>query len=123
MSESSQSSQGTEGSQASNSGNSGNSGGGQMSKWSDVISKVLDKLIGKDLQVTYTFDNLEIDIPQARGPNGKELGSAKWKIDGKIVISTELTKGSGLNASSIGTGSSGVSSARSVNDLTANELT
>ncbi len=116
----SESSQGSQGNQSSN---SDNSGGGQMSKWSETISKVLDKLIGKDLEVTYTFDNLEIDIPKAQGPNGKELGSAKWKIDGKIVISTELTKGSGLNASSIGTGSSGVSSARSVNDLTANELT
>jgi len=113
----SESSQGSQGNQSSN---SGNSGGGQMSKWSETISKVLDKLIGKDLEVTYTFDNLEIDIPKAQGPNGKDLGSAKWRIDGKIVISTELTKGSEFNTSSIGSG--GGSGTRSPNNLTTNEL-
>ncbi len=61
-------------------------------KWSDVVSKFLDKIIGKDLQVTYTFDNLEIEIPKAYGPSGREIGGAKWRIDGKIVISTELIK-------------------------------
>jgi hypothetical protein len=34
---------------------------------------------------------LEIDIPSARGPGGKELGGAKWVIDGKINISTTST--------------------------------
>jgi hypothetical protein len=115
----SESSQGSQGNQSSN---SGNSGGGQMSKWSETISKVLDKLIGKDLEVTYTFDNLEIDIPKAQGPNGKDLGSAKWRIDGKIVISTELTKGSEFNNSSIGSGGGSGSGTRSPNNLTTNEL-
>ncbi len=117
MSESSQDSQGSQGNQSSK---SGNSGGGQMSKWSETISKVLDKLIGKDLEVTYTFDNLEIDIPKAQGPNGKDLGSAKWKIDGKIIISTELTKGSESNTSGIGTGDE--SGTGSLNNLTRNKL-
>ena len=42
------------------------------------------------MEVTYDFDNLEIDIPKATGPEGKELGSAKWKINGKFIISTQL---------------------------------
>jgi len=42
------------------------------------------------LQVTYSFDNLEIEIPKAYGPDGRQLGGAKWKVDGKITISTEL---------------------------------
>ena len=42
------------------------------------------------MAVTYEFSNLEIDMPRASGPGGKEIGSAKWKIDGKFVISTEL---------------------------------
>jgi hypothetical protein len=33
---------------------------------------------------------LEIDVPKATGPNGQELGSAKWNINGKIVISSEV---------------------------------
>lgn len=60
------------------------------SQWSELISGIIDKLTGKDLQVTYSFDNLEIEIPKAYGPDGKQLGGAKWKVDGKITISTEL---------------------------------
>lgn len=60
------------------------------SQWSELISGIIDKLTGKDLQVTYSFENLEIEIPAAYGPGGKQLGGAKWKVDGKITISTEL---------------------------------
>jgi hypothetical protein len=60
------------------------------SKWSDLIKELVDKLTGKDMAVTYEFKNLEIVMPRASGPGGKEIGSAKWKINGKFVISTEL---------------------------------
>lgn len=55
-----------------------------------VVSQLVDKLTGKDLAITYEFDNLQIDIPKATGPDGKEIGSAEWKVSGKIVISSEL---------------------------------
>ena len=58
--------------------------------WTELVSQLIDKLTGKDLAITYEFDGLEIEIPKATGPGGKEIGSAKWKIDGKIVISTEV---------------------------------
>lgn len=61
-----------------------------LSEWSDMISKVIDKLTGKDLEVTYTFDDVEIEIQRANGSEGKHNAGAKWKIDGKITISTEL---------------------------------
>ncbi|HJU78652.1 MAG TPA: hypothetical protein VJ599_03700 [Nitrososphaeraceae archaeon] len=61
-----------------------------ISNWSDVVGDIVDKLTGKDMEVTYNFDNLEVDIPKATGPEGKELGSAKWKINGKFIISTQL---------------------------------
>lgn len=61
-----------------------------VSNWSDIVRDIVDKLTGKDMEVTYDFDNLEVDIPKATGPEGKELGSAKWKINGKFIISTQL---------------------------------
>ena len=61
-----------------------------ISHWSDVVSDIIDKLTGKDMEVTYDFDNLDIDMPKATGPEGKEIGSAKWKINGKFIISTQL---------------------------------
>lgn len=61
-----------------------------VSNWSDIVRDIVDKLTGKDMEVTYDFDNLEVDIPKATGPEGKELVSAKWKINGKFIISTQL---------------------------------
>jgi hypothetical protein len=60
------------------------------SKWTEMFKELVDKLTGKDMAVTYEFINLEIDMPKASGPGGQDLGSAKWKINGKFVISTKL---------------------------------
>src|SRR5919112_1061392 len=74
------------------------------SNMSEIVTKLIEKLVSKDVAVTYTFDHLQIDVPQARGPGGKELGGAKWVIDGKITITSTSAKGS-INKDSI-TGSS-----------------
>lgn len=86
MSEFSQSS-----SSSSEQGNGGSQKGSQMTQ---MVEKILDKLVSKDVAVTYTFDHLQIDVPQARGPGGKDLGGAKWIVDGKIVIATTSTSSS-----------------------------
>ncbi len=82
----------------------GSNNNSKASNWSEVITKIIDKLVKEDVSVMYTFDHLEIDVPQARGPGGKELGGAKWVIDGKITITSTSAKGS-INKESI-TGSS-----------------
>ena len=61
----------------------------QTSNWVDLISALFDRLTGKEAIVTYEFDNLIIDIPRASGTGGKELGSAKWTINGKLIIKAE----------------------------------
>lgn len=60
------------------------------SHWSDILKEVVDKLTGKNMDVTYNFENFEIDVPKATGPDGRNLGSAKWKINGKFIFSTQL---------------------------------
>jgi hypothetical protein len=70
--------------------NEDNNANGSISNWSDVVKDIVDKLTGKDMEVTYDFENLQIDMPKATGPEGRELGSAKWKINGKFTISTQL---------------------------------
>lgn len=62
------------------------------SQWAEIIGQLFDRLTGKGASVTYSFDNLVIDIPKAQGPNGQDLGSAKWTINGKIVITAEAHK-------------------------------
>jgi hypothetical protein len=61
------------------------------SQWADILKEVVDKLTGKNMEVTYNFQNFEIDIPKATGPEGKELGSAKWRLDGKFTLTTQLS--------------------------------
>jgi protein subunit release factor B len=62
------------------------------SQWAEVIGQVLDKITGKNMSMTYNFDNLVIDIPRAEGPGGQSIGSAKWTINGRLIITTEAHK-------------------------------
>jgi hypothetical protein len=60
------------------------------SHFPEILKEVVDKLTGKNMEVTYDFQNLEVDVPKVTGPEGKEIASAKWKINGKFVLSTQL---------------------------------
>ena len=33
------------------------------SQWADILKQVVDKLTGKNMEVTYNFQNFEIDLP------------------------------------------------------------
>jgi hypothetical protein len=39
-------------------------------QWAEIIGQLVDKLVGKNMAMTYNFDNLTIDMPKARGPCG-----------------------------------------------------
>jgi hypothetical protein len=62
------------------------------SQWAEVIGQVFDKITGKNMSMTYNFDNLVIDIPRAEGPGGQSIGSAKWTINGRLILTTEAHK-------------------------------
>jgi hypothetical protein len=59
-------------------------------RWTELVTQLVDKMIGKDVSIKYEFHNLEIDVPKATGPGGQELGSAKWMINGSIIISSKM---------------------------------
>ena len=59
------------------------------SQWAEIIAQLFDRLTGKGASVTYNFENLVIDLPRAQGPGGREMGSAKWIINGRIMITGE----------------------------------
>jgi len=67
-------------------------GNSQNSNWVDLIAALFDRLTGKEAVITYEFENLIVDIPRASGPGGKELGSAKWTINGKLIIKAEAVQ-------------------------------
>ena len=61
----------------------------QSSHWTEVVGQLMENLTGKNMSMTYEFDDLTIDIPSARGPGGRDLGAVQWKINGKVTITTE----------------------------------
>ncbi|MGI9012043.1 MAG: hypothetical protein ACR2F1_12775 [Nitrososphaeraceae archaeon] len=67
-------------------------GNSQNSNWVDLIGALFDRLTGKEAVISYEFENLIVDIPRASGPGGKELGSAKWTINGKLIIKAEAVQ-------------------------------
>jgi hypothetical protein len=76
--------------------NDGNDQQQSLSRWSQMAGQVLESLTDKNMTATMDFQNLEINLPKAQGPQGRDLGSAKWIINGKIVWTTELHKTEGV---------------------------
>jgi len=66
----------------------------KANQWADLMGQLFDRLTGKGAVISYSFRNLEIDIPKAAGPEGKDLGSAKWVINGDLVIRAQAQKSS-----------------------------
>ena len=64
------------------------------SQWAEIIGQLFDRLTGKGASVTYNFDNLVIDMPRAQGPGGRDMGSAQWTINGRVVITAEAHESS-----------------------------
>jgi hypothetical protein len=64
-------------------------------QWSQMIEQAIEKITGKNMSTTITFEHLEVDIPRAQGPGGRDLGGAKWTINGKIRWTTETHKKEG----------------------------
>ena len=58
------------------------------SQWAELIGEIVDKLVGTNVSTTMKFDDLQIDIPQVKGPDGADLVSAKCVINGKIQWTT-----------------------------------
>jgi hypothetical protein len=58
----------------------------QNTQWTNLLTDLFDRLTGKGAEVSYNFERLEIDIPKAAGPQGQELGSAKWVVNGRLTI-------------------------------------
>lgn len=58
-------------------------------QWPDLMGQLFDRLTGKEAVITYSFRSLEVEIPRAAGPGGQSLGSAKWVVNGDLVIKAQ----------------------------------
>lgn len=53
--------------------------------WPELAIDLYDKLTGRDAEISYSFDNMEIFIPSSMSPDAQY---AKWKFNGTLRIST-----------------------------------
>jgi hypothetical protein len=58
--------------------------------WPQVIDNIVTNVTGKNMEVTYDFDKLQVNFPEVTGPDGILVGGAKCEINGKFLVSTKL---------------------------------
>ena len=58
--------------------------------WPQVIDNIVNNVTGKNMEVSYDFEKLQINFPQVTGPDGILVGGAKCEINGRLLISTKL---------------------------------
>ena len=57
-----------------------------------ILEQLIEKLTGKGAIVTYSFDNLKIEMPKAQGPEGRRVGGGSLTVNGTIRISAVVHK-------------------------------
>lgn len=55
-------------------------------EWPELAIGLYDKLTGRNAEITYAFDNLEVSVPSAASENASH---AKWKLNGTVRIHTQ----------------------------------
>ena len=56
--------------------------------WADLAVNLYDRLTGRGAEITYEFDNMEVDVPSGAHSNPTY---ANWKINGMLKIRTSNT--------------------------------
>ena len=53
--------------------------------WPELASSLYDALTGRNAEISYTFNNLEVDVPAGTGEN---VPTAHWTLNGNITVCT-----------------------------------
>lgn len=53
--------------------------------WPELAIGLYDKLTGRNAEITYEMDNLEVWVPSGTGDNASH---AQWKLNGTLRIRT-----------------------------------
>ncbi len=58
--------------------------------WPELAIGLYDKLTGRNAEITYDFENMEVWVPSGTGDNAVH---AKWKLNGVLKIRTRDLNG------------------------------
>ena len=53
--------------------------------WPDMFVGLYERLTGNNAEISYNFDEFEIDVPSSTSPNSPQ---AHWKFNGTMRITT-----------------------------------
>lgn len=59
--------------------------------WPELAIGLYDRLTGRNAEITYDFDNMEVSIPSG---TGEQAEHAKWRLHGSLRIRTRDGAGS-----------------------------
>ena len=57
----------------------------ETTTWPDLAISLYDRLTGRGAEITYEFDDLEVDVPSGTGDDAEH---AHWRVDGTMRITT-----------------------------------
>jgi len=64
----------------------------QEKTWPDLAIELYDKLTGRQAEITYQFENMEVWVPSV---TGDDVTHAHWKFNGTLKISSRDTRQGG----------------------------
>ncbi|EMA29801.1 hypothetical protein [Haloarcula japonica] len=57
----------------------------ETTTWPDLAIGLYDRLTGRNAEITYEFDEMEVDVPSKAG---EDADHARWRVDGTLTITT-----------------------------------
>ncbi len=61
----------------------------ETTTWPDLAISLYDKLTGRNAEITYEFNNMEVPVPSSASEGAQQ---AKWKLNGIVKIRTKDLK-------------------------------
>lgn len=53
--------------------------------WPDLAIGLYDRLTGRNAEITYDFDKMQVNVPSGTGPSSEH---AEWIVNGSVTIRT-----------------------------------
>ncbi|MFC7075651.1 hypothetical protein [Haloarcula halophila] len=57
----------------------------ETTTWPELAISLYDRLTGRNAQITYDFEDMEVDVPSKAG---EDADHAHWRVDGTLTITT-----------------------------------
>jgi hypothetical protein len=57
----------------------------ETTTWPDLAIGLYDRLTGRNAEIIYQFDEMEVDVPSGTGEDAEH---AHWRVDGTLTITT-----------------------------------